>query len=333
MSRTNTPHAAAPANTSPVAIIFDTDIALDVDDAGALALLHGLMTLGECTLLAVGVCTSVRGPDGVDAARCVDAINTYYGRGRVALGINRDVYVIRDPKRVSPYTRQVAAAFPLSYSDHAALPDSWKVYRRILAQAADNSVTFVTVGFLNNLAHLLQSGPCEHSPLDGVELVRRKSRALVAMAGEFPCGGEEFNFNTYAYATGVVLDAWPGQIVFQGGEFGPKVNTGSGLCRAYQPHEHPVAKAFHHYNGGVDRASWDQLTALYAVRGERAGFRLSAPGTVSVDIYQTYIPSVLYRSRCVWREHAEGLHRYLSESVALDQLREVIEGLMATPRP
>src|SRR2546428_7059852 len=60
--------AAAPRRSSarePVDVIFDTDMALDVDDVGALALLHALANRGECRILAGGVSESARASDGL----------------------------------------------------------------------------------------------------------------------------------------------------------------------------------------------------------------------------------------------------------------------------
>ncbi|MQY80475.1 MAG: hypothetical protein GH151_15035, partial [Bacteroidetes bacterium] len=56
-----------------IPVIYETDMTLDVDDVGALAVLHGLQTEGHVTLL--GVCYNEVHPLGPDA---IDAINTYY---------------------------------------------------------------------------------------------------------------------------------------------------------------------------------------------------------------------------------------------------------------
>ncbi|MEI9893193.1 MAG: hypothetical protein WDN28_04600 [Chthoniobacter sp.] len=66
----------------PVRIFFDTDMETDCDDAGALAVLHALADRGECEILATVV--SVRDPN---SAATVDAINRYYGRPNLPLGM------------------------------------------------------------------------------------------------------------------------------------------------------------------------------------------------------------------------------------------------------
>ncbi len=69
------------SQTPPVPVIFDTDMAEDVDDTGALALLHALADQGETQILATIV--SARNEFVVP---CLDAINTYYGRPDIAIG-------------------------------------------------------------------------------------------------------------------------------------------------------------------------------------------------------------------------------------------------------
>src|SRR5262245_30909216 len=69
----------------PARIIFDTDMGNDVDDVMALALLHALQSRGECRLLAVTLTKNdpLAGP-------FVDAINTFYGRGDIPIGVRRE---------------------------------------------------------------------------------------------------------------------------------------------------------------------------------------------------------------------------------------------------
>ena len=68
----------------PVKLIFDTDIGNDVDDALAMGLIHALQSRGQCELLAVTITK-----DQPLAAEFVDAINTFYGRGDIPIGMAR----------------------------------------------------------------------------------------------------------------------------------------------------------------------------------------------------------------------------------------------------
>jgi hypothetical protein len=87
----------------PISAILDTDIMGDVDDVGAVAVLHALADQGEVQILAVGVC--VKNPW---SPLCLDALNGYYGRPDVPLG------VVKGPahNRASKYAQAVAEEFP-----------------------------------------------------------------------------------------------------------------------------------------------------------------------------------------------------------------------------
>ena len=256
--------AAAPA---PVDVVFDTDMALDVDDVGALALLHALADRGETRLLAIGISESARHENGAWAAPAADAINTYFGRPDIPIGVYRGPH--QQTSDTGRYAEKTAKAFPHDLTSGADAADAWKVYREVLAGRPDGSVTMVSVGFLTNLDALLRSGPDEKSPLDGVELVRRKVKQWVCMGGRFPASTEsgEFNLATYPEATAYVLAHWPTPSVFSGFEIGVQVKTGARLIREHPPATSPVSRAYLEYTGGKDRESWDQTAALYAVRG------------------------------------------------------------------
>ncbi len=67
-----------------VPIIFDTDIGTDVDDAGALAILHILADRGEAEVLAAMSANQNRW-----CAPAIDVVNTYYGRKDMPIGCSR----------------------------------------------------------------------------------------------------------------------------------------------------------------------------------------------------------------------------------------------------
>ncbi|MCA9428264.1 MAG: nucleoside hydrolase, partial [Candidatus Omnitrophica bacterium] len=67
---------------TPPKVIFDTDMTGDCDDCGALAALHALADNGEVEIL--GCIASFGAVPYV--AGCIDAINTYYGRGDLPIG-------------------------------------------------------------------------------------------------------------------------------------------------------------------------------------------------------------------------------------------------------
>ncbi len=64
------------------ALIYDTDICGDCDDVLALGMIHALQSRGACKLLAVTVSV-----DNDLAAPFVDAVNTFYGRSDIPIGV------------------------------------------------------------------------------------------------------------------------------------------------------------------------------------------------------------------------------------------------------
>jgi len=69
---------------SQVKIILDTDFGGDVDDLGALVMLHNFIQKDECDLLAV-MCWSTE----EYAVPAIDAVNRYYKHPTIPIGVRR----------------------------------------------------------------------------------------------------------------------------------------------------------------------------------------------------------------------------------------------------
>jgi inosine-uridine nucleoside N-ribohydrolase len=240
-------------------VIFDADIASDVDDVGAVALLHALANRGEAKILAMGV--SVKNPW---SPLCLAAINTYFKRPEIPLGVVKGTALIDSSK----YAEEIARSFPHALQSAEAAPDAALVYRQALATQPDHSVVIISVGPLTNLRNLLKTGPDRWSPLAGAELVQRKVRAWVCMGGSFPTG-REYNLVSDGPAAAYTVRHWPTPIVFSGFEIGNEILTGPGLRQA--PPSSPIRRAYELYNGLNNRPSWDQTAVLYAIRGLNGG--------------------------------------------------------------
>lgn len=152
----------------------------------------------------------------------------------------------------------------------------------------DTSVTIVTVGFFTNMANLLSSGADVVSPLKGRELVAKKVKRLVSMAGCFDqrMGTfREFNVRMDSTASAVVFNGWPRPILFSGYEIGAGIFTGLPIVRSGVQHS-PVKDVFarcipmdaHDRNG---RMSWDETAVLVAVRGAAPYFDVVRGSIVS----------------------------------------------------
>ena len=313
----------AVAVDSPPGIILDTDFRSDVDDVGTLALLNALADNGECVLL--GVMASQTGPWVIGA---INAVNTWYGRGQVPIGLSPvvdqrfdDYYapVIGDPERY-PSTRSNATA-----------PDSTTLYRRLLDTSADQSVIVVVVGGQICVHRLLLSTADPEGDgsigRSGRELIAAKVRKLVIMGGNFVDPNQrEHNMALDMEAAQTVAESWPTPIVYSGFEIGRPVMTGGALT---QPENNPVAKAYELFPAGgigtiASSSSYDQTALYYAVRGidgnGRTLWQLSDPGWASFP-----------EARTRFARSAGGRHRHLVRHAADEEVAAVIEALMIQP--
>ena len=67
-----------------VNIIFDTDIAPDYDDVGAMALLHAFEDNGEAKILATISCNTFE-----TTAPTLSVLNTYFNKPEIPIGITK----------------------------------------------------------------------------------------------------------------------------------------------------------------------------------------------------------------------------------------------------
>lgn len=258
-------------------VIFDNDVGGDVDDAGALAVLHTLADRGEIDILAIGV---VHGHTA--AVPYVDAVNTWYGRPDLPVGVIKG----KAPYARDEYMVPIVAEFPHDLTAETA-PDVVKLYRKVLAAEPDASVTLIAVGPATNIRNLLQSAPDEHSPLTGVELVRKKVKFYAAGGNGdagLPDGKCGFNYFTDIPASQGELELMPSEFptVFAGGT-GKTLKIGS--CYREAKAGHIIRRSYEVYYKGEakDRQTWDQLRVLYACRpSARDLWDTSAPGTIAL---------------------------------------------------
>jgi len=310
----------------PVRLIFDTDIGNDVDDALALGVIHALQSRGECELLAVTITK-----DHELCAPFVDAVNTFYGRGGIPIGVVRQGPTPEDSKFL-PLARvedNGKLRYPHDLESGKDAPEATEVLRKVLAAQPEGSVAIAQVGFSSNLARLLESGPDAHSPLNGHDLVAAKVRVLSVMAGAFTqIGGKEhleYNVVKDIPAAKLLAEQWPTPIVYSGFEIGiaiPYPATSIEQDYAYVEH-HPLAEAYQLYMPTPhERPTWDLTSVLWAVRPHRGYFDLSAPGRASVSD----------EGRTTFEETPEGKHRYLVVSgEQVIRVREALAQLSSQP--
>ncbi|MEJ0033984.1 MAG: nucleoside hydrolase [Bacteroidota bacterium] len=171
-----------------VPVIFDTDIAPDFDDVGAMALLHAFADKGEAKILATISCNTFE-----TTVPTLSVLNDYFKRSDIPIGITQGDF----PNKAcnEKWAEFINAKYPHKLKTNADAEDALALYRKVLMSQPDNSVTIVTVGFFTNVANLLNSPPDNISSLSGRDLVKKKVKQLVSMAaslGKDGKGGNEF---------------------------------------------------------------------------------------------------------------------------------------------
>ena len=280
-------------NMHPKKVIFETDMCTDVDDVGALAVLHALADNGEAEILAISF--NEAHPSGAGA---ICAINTWYNRGDIPIGIYKGD--LADPDE-SSYLDSLA---DLPYDlPTIPIPSSVELYLQVLSEQPDNSVTIISVGFLNNLYDLVKADP---------DLVAQKVTELVVMAGVV-----DDPYNTVRHdlvdKSEYVIRNWPTSLVIS--HHGESIYTGARLGET--PAENPVREAYYRRFKGQykGRSSWDQLAVLYGVQGLGDYFIEVTDGKGSLaNGYE-------------W-EMQPGFRSYLNPKLSDDEFVHIIESLM-----
>lgn len=267
------------AQTSkPASVIFDTDMGPDYDDVGAITLLHAFADSGRANILATMASTKYEG-----VAAVINVLNTYFKRADIPIGVPKgNASELRDFQH---WTDTLIAKYPHAIKQNSDAEDAVALYRKILSQQPDGSVTVITTGFLTNLSNLLKSKPDSFSKLSGRELVKEKVKYLVCMAGKFP-KGSEFNIRIDADASRYTFENWETPIVFSGWEIGIKIRSGLALIHNNEIQNSPVKDVFRicipmSPDDNLGRYSWDQTAVFVGVFGYKPYYKLR-PGTIAV---------------------------------------------------
>ncbi len=273
-------------NEAKAKVIFETDIGNDVDDALALDMLYKYMDAGDIDL--IGVMTN---KESKYSAEFIDIMNTWYGYPSVPVGIAHNGADCEND--ATNYAKCVCLmqkengdpAFERSLKDYEQLREAHMLYRKILKQQPDSSVTIISVGFSTNLARLLDTPADNISPLTGKELVAKKVKLLCTMAG---CFNDEklFEYNIVKDIPSAkkVFAEWPTRLVTSPFEVGIAINyPGSSIENDFKwAPMHPVTEAYKSYQKmPYDRSTWDLTSVLYAVEGP-SYFKISPAGAISV---------------------------------------------------
>lgn len=306
-------NCSKPPAQKPVPVIFDSDIGPDYDDVGAITILHVMENKGEAKILATIASNKYEGIAGI-----LDVFNTYFNRPDIPVGVPKGEAV--NMKDRQHWTDTLLSKYPHNIKSNREVPGAVEVYRKVLAAQPDSSVTIVTVGFLTNLANLLHSKGDRFSPLTGKELVKKKVKLLVSMAGAFP-SGREFNLYNDVKASKEVCKNWPTPIIFIGFEIGKSIKTGLPLIHNDSIQNDPAKDVFSicipmDPADSAGRMSWDETTVLVAVRGYKPYFTLHE-GRIKVNADGSNS----------WNDNGKGQY-YLVQKEPPQKVEAIIDHLM-----
>lgn len=297
------------SNAQSHKVILDTDIDSDVDDVGALAMLHTLADHKVVDILGV-IVTS----DDLHAAQCTDAINHYFKRGNIPIGVEKGIAL----KSFSKYTKQISEEFKHQLESAEDAEDATSLYRRLLSAQPDSSVIIITIGHLTNLRNLMESKADEYSDLSGIELIKKKVKLWSCMGGMFPEGKEANFYRPDPESTKIAVEKWPVKVVFAGWEIGNEIITGADFLKKSLPEHSPVWRAYQLYNNFQGRQSWDQASILYAVSSSEDYWDLNEEGrcVVMTDGSNT------------WKSGERSNHSYLIQKMNPKEIAKIIDALM-----
>jgi pyrimidine-specific ribonucleoside hydrolase len=308
---------AQPTKTKkPVPIIFDTDMGPDYDDVGAIALLHAMADKNECRILATFASDKHK-----YVAAVLSVLNTYFNRPNLPIGVVRGNAV--EIGAWQKWDSLIVANYPHAITSNELAQDATQLYRKILSAQPDHSVTIVTVGFLTNMANLLQSKPDQYSPLPGKALIQKKVKRMVSMAVCFDAAlapFKEFNVMKDSVASKTTFDNWPTPILFSGFEIGVKIHTGLPIVKSAIVNS-PIKDVFSRSipldpkdkNG---RMSWDETAVLVAVRGYQPYFDV-VPGKI-----------ICYPNGSTgWDSHGKRDH-YLVKKMPITEMEKLLNDLI-----
>ncbi len=287
-------------------IIFDTDFDSDIDDVGALYMLHTFADREEVEILATILSTT-----HFWSPFALDAVNIFWGRPHTPIGAP----FMEGVNKGSYYAETIARDFPNDVGELKKVEEATHLYRRILASQPDGSVTMVSVGHLTNVAKLLESKADKVSPLSGEELVSEKVKFWVAMLGE----GMNWNMRWDREASETAINRCPVPVIFTAE--GQEVKTGRKTQNLSDNNPiKTVYRIWEKYYNEIDRSSWDQISTLFAVKGESDFFRLE-PGTLTFS----------QEHGATWKTEAKGEDFRLYNKISNEAMAEAIEELMIQP--
>jgi hypothetical protein len=184
----------------------------------------------------------------------------------------------------------------------ATVEDGNKTMRAALAARPRKDAVVLTTGPLNAMQALMDSTADDVSPMNGVELLRAKCKALYAVVGIFPTG-TEWNAVQHPTSANDVAANWPTPIVWVGIELGDTVKTGGPLTS--KAADDLMRKGFSYPPAtNSRREAWGQLGVMAAAQSH-ADFGM-VRGTAAFNAST---------GANTWTNSATGNHYYLTKTL------------------
>lgn len=271
-------------------IIVDTDIGPDCDDVGALVVLHKLAKKYDIPVLGIINCTS--NPYGTGA---IDVINNFCSNSDIPIGMYSKPGFLCDEDTMA-YNKTISERFATQYEPvgNKQPEDAVRLYRRLLADADNNSVIIVTIGPLNTIAQLLTSEADDICNQSGTELIAQKVYTVISMAGSTENKQREYNIVCDGTAACTFVEKMPVPVIYSGFEIGYSIDSGFMPDKIPENYENnPVALSYKLYTEfrkmkPYINKSYDLTAVHFAFEGEGDIYKLSGPGKMTVDKNKDY---------------------------------------------
>ena len=285
----NAPNVPKAQKAEPINLILDADFGSSTDDLFALMMINHFMDEGRIDLKGIIV-----DREGAKNAGVVDIFNTYYGHPNVPVGLERNG--VKNPRCFIPYNgicdlKDVHGnpMFKRSFDENKCM-EGYKLYRKLLSEAKDKSITVVAIGFMTTIAQLFESGADEYSKEKGVDLFGKKVKAVYIQSGRFEAGDSLSGYNMRAASkqAAVFYNNLPKDvdIIMSPSNIGDLMDYSPKdvLADLSTTERNPIKAVYTHYTCDTGQRMWDTNCLVNAVDGDE-GYYLSPRGWVTfVDL-------------------------------------------------
>lgn len=242
-------------------VIFDTDLAWDVDDVVATRILAWGVRTKQIRLLGVNLSkVNSKSVSAMDGLLCEEGLNDIpISKGSV-VGAERQYHTI-----LSDYPMH-----NLTSNDDAI--SSITLYRKCLTELNEGEkADIIIVGVLTDFSNFLNSNSDSISELTGIQIASEKINRVWVMGGNYDSGSSEANFREQSEATINVLTKCPVPIILQGSEIAEKpqaLNCGKTLNEVMGDEDY-VYRCLQSWNEEVSHwvTAYDPMLTLAAVDG------------------------------------------------------------------